>query len=68
MVLIPIILYGIDSNNTLWYRSKVEIVDPDVPTKYFGTTQIDSSTNQFVTFDSTSARKDVSTSTGICFI
>ena len=40
-------------------RTKIEIPDPDVPTKYLGTTQIDSEANQFITFDTTSARKDV---------
>ena len=40
-------------------RSKIDIPDPDVPTKFFGSNLVDSTHNQFVTFDATSARKDV---------
>jgi hypothetical protein len=40
-------------------RTKIEIPDPDVPTEYLGITKVDSQTNQFVTFDTTSAQKDV---------
>ena len=41
-------------------RTKLNISDPDVPTEYLGATEVDSETNQFITFDTTSARKDVS--------
>ena len=40
-------------------RTKVEIPDPDVPTKYLGPTELDTQSNQYITFDATSARKDV---------
>lgn len=44
-------------------RTKVSIVSPDVPTKYKGRNAIDSVNNQFVSFDSTTASKDVAQTT-----
>ena len=41
-------------------RKKLEIPDPDVPTEFVGSTVVDSRSSEFVTFDATSARKDVS--------
>ena len=41
-------------------RTRLEIADPDVPTEFSGSTQVDSQNNQFITFDATSPRKDVS--------
>ncbi len=41
-------------------RRQVDILMPDVPTEYHGSSQIDTSNNQFVQFDSTSPGKDVS--------
>jgi len=40
-------------------RTQVRILIPDVPTRFKGHSVIDSSTNQFVQFDTTSAEKDV---------
>jgi hypothetical protein len=40
-------------------RTKVEIPDPDVPTEYLGPTDVDTQSNQYISFDATSARKDV---------
>ena len=41
-------------------RQKLELISPDVPTKYMGQSKIDSRHNQFILFDATSAYKDVS--------
>lgn len=41
-------------------RQKLEIISPDVPTKYHGMSVIDSGNNQYLQFGATSAYKDVS--------
>ena len=44
-------------------RSLVPIIMPDIPTKYHGYNKVDTATDQFVMFDSSSAYKDVSQTT-----
>jgi len=44
-------------------RTLVPIIMPDVPTKYSGQNSIDTTTDQFIQFDSSSAHKDVSQTT-----
>lgn len=44
---------------TLNMRNRVEIISPDIPTKYMGMSKMDTSSNQYILFDSTSALKDV---------
>jgi len=44
-------------------RKLVPMVMPDIPTKWHGQNAVDSSTDQFIQFDSTSAHKDVSQTT-----
>merc|ERR1719292_132265 len=44
-------------------RTLVPIIMPDIPTKYSGENKIDTSTDQFIQFDASSAHKDVSQTT-----
>ena len=44
-------------------RSLVPIIMPDIPTKYHGYNKVDTATDQYVMFDSSSAYKDVSQTT-----
>jgi len=44
-------------------RALVPIVMPDIPTKYSGYNKVDTSTDQYIQFDSSSAYKDVSQTT-----
>ena len=44
-------------------RSLVPIIMPDVPTKYTGHNQVDTTTDQYIQFDASSAHKDVSQTT-----
>ena len=48
------------SSGTVDQRQLISLVSPDVPTKFTGKSKIDSSNNQFINFDATSADKDVS--------
>ena len=41
-------------------RQRLELISPDVPTKYIGQSKIDSRHNQFILFGATSSHKDVS--------
>ena len=40
-------------------RIQIRVISPDIPTKFKGFSVIDSTTNQFIQFDTTSAKKDV---------
>merc|ERR550519_616910 len=44
-------------------RTLVPIIMPDIPTKYSGENKMDTSTDQFIQFDASSAHKDVSQTT-----
>ena len=44
---------------TIDQRQYVNIISPDVPTKFAGRSRIDTGTNQYINFDATSAEKDV---------
>ena len=48
---------------TLKPRALVPIIMPDVPTKYLGQNLIDTTSDQYIVFDATSAHKDVSQTT-----
>jgi len=48
---------------TLSPRTLVPIIMPDVPTKWHGQNKVDSTTDQFIQFDSTSAHEDVAQTT-----
>ena len=41
-------------------RTKYDIPNPDIPTNYMGSSNIDTTTNQYLMFGATSAQKDVS--------
>ena len=45
---------------TVDQRQLISLVSPDVPTKFTGKSKIDSSNNQYINFDASSADKDVS--------
>jgi hypothetical protein len=49
-----------ESSDPALKRTKLDLGDCDVPTKFTGTTEVDNSYNQFLIFDASSARKDVS--------
>ena len=44
---------------TVEKRGQLRVLNPDIPTRFVGHSVVDSSTNQFVNFDTTSAEKDV---------
>ena len=41
-------------------RQPIFLLAPDIPTKFKGLSVIDTTTNQYIAFDATSAEKDVS--------
>ena len=45
---------------TINQRTMLNIISPDVPTKYHGLSKIDSTSNQYLMFGATAAEKDVS--------
>jgi hypothetical protein len=47
-------------NNATVKRSKIEIPDPDVPTKFDGPNEVISGDNQYIQFNGSSLKKDVS--------